>query len=118
MKCFYHHDRDAFGICQACGKGLCLECMDTSNNITKCKNSPSCKEKVRLLNISYNNIRSTFTKGQKIISIFVGLLFFISGLAGLFIAPIVDDNFMIVPCIIFVVIGFAILFSARRIRTN
>ncbi len=27
MKCFNHHDRDAFGICKTCGKALCLECM-------------------------------------------------------------------------------------------
>ena len=27
MKCYNHHDRDAFGVCRVCGKGLCLECM-------------------------------------------------------------------------------------------
>lgn len=26
MKCFYHDDRDAIGICKSCGRGLCREC--------------------------------------------------------------------------------------------
>ena len=38
MKCYYHHDRDAFGICSNCGKGLCLECMQEVNNQVVCKN--------------------------------------------------------------------------------
>lgn len=28
MKCFNHHDRDAFGIDIITGKGLCLECLE------------------------------------------------------------------------------------------
>ena len=26
MRCYNHSDRDASGICKACGKGLCTEC--------------------------------------------------------------------------------------------
>ncbi len=37
MKCYNHHDRDAFGICTVCGKGLCLECMSTKNGAVTCK---------------------------------------------------------------------------------
>lgn len=37
MKCYYHHDRDAFGVCKVCGKGLCLECMATKTPEVKCK---------------------------------------------------------------------------------
>lgn len=44
MKCYYHHDRDAFGICSNCGKGLCLECMSEKNNKIFCKNS-NCAQK-------------------------------------------------------------------------
>ena len=25
MKCYNHHDRDAFAVCKSCGKALCLE---------------------------------------------------------------------------------------------
>lgn len=43
MKCYYHHDRDAFGICSNCGKGLCLECMQEKNGKIFCKNSKCSK---------------------------------------------------------------------------
>ena len=26
MKCFFHQDRDAVGICKSCGRGICSEC--------------------------------------------------------------------------------------------
>jgi len=42
MKCYNHHDRDAFGICQSCGKGLCLECLKEQNGIILCKNNSRC----------------------------------------------------------------------------
>lgn len=44
MKCFNHHDRDAFGICTVCGKGLCLECMKEHKGVITCKDS-SCSFK-------------------------------------------------------------------------
>ncbi len=37
MKCYNHHDRDAFGICTVCGKGLCLECMTGKKDVITCK---------------------------------------------------------------------------------
>lgn len=37
MKCYNHHDRDAFGICTVCGKGLCLECMTGEKDVITCK---------------------------------------------------------------------------------
>lgn len=48
MKCYYHHDRDAFGICSNCGKGLCLECMEESGNRIVCKGN-DCKNKLNNL---------------------------------------------------------------------
>ncbi len=39
MKCYNHHDRDAFGVCTVCGKGLCLECMKQDSKDVRCKNN-------------------------------------------------------------------------------
>ncbi len=39
MKCYNHHDRDAFGVCKVCGKGLCLECMDKNDDMVICANA-------------------------------------------------------------------------------
>lgn len=47
MKCYNHHERDAFGICTVCGKGLCLECMDTKNGAAICKNK-KCQTEVKI----------------------------------------------------------------------
>lgn len=45
MKCYNHHERDAFGICSVCGKGLCLECMNSKSNSVVC-NSKKCQNEV------------------------------------------------------------------------
>lgn len=42
MKCYNHHDRDAFAVCKACGKALCLECADEYKNSYLCKDSEAC----------------------------------------------------------------------------
>ena len=42
MKCYNHHDRDAFAVCKACGKALCLECAEEYKNEFICKDSPKC----------------------------------------------------------------------------
>lgn len=54
MKCYNHHDRDAFGVCRVCGKGLCLECMsqDKEHGIY-CKNDLQCKQKSELSDRTY-----------------------------------------------------------------
>ena len=46
MKCYNHHDRDAFAVCSTCGKGLCLECAEGICGKMECK-SDSCRIKVR-----------------------------------------------------------------------
>ncbi len=51
MKCYNHHDRDAFGVCKACGKGLCLECIEKQDGIVVCKDSPKCINFVKCLSI-------------------------------------------------------------------
>ncbi len=51
MKCFNHHDRDAFGVCKACGKGLCLECMKEDDGVILCKDSKTCTNLAHKFNI-------------------------------------------------------------------
>ena len=49
MKCYNHHDKDAFGICRICGKGLCLECMSHDKEYgIYCKNDSLCRKKSEL----------------------------------------------------------------------
>ena len=89
MKCYNHHDRDAFGICRICGKGLCLECMsqDQEHGIY-CKNDNLCKQKSEINDrtITYNEkIIKTGTTPVRIfvIAVFICIVaFFIAGLLG------------------------------------
>ena len=48
MKCFYHPDVDAVGICKNCNKGLCSGCVADLAGGLACKGT--CEEQVALLN--------------------------------------------------------------------
>jgi hypothetical protein len=37
MKCFYHPDKDAVGICSQCGKGCCRACVEDVGGALLCK---------------------------------------------------------------------------------
>jgi len=43
MKCFYHPDRDAIGVCLNCGRSVCPECQVVLSNKLYCK---PCADKV------------------------------------------------------------------------
>ena len=48
MKCFYHNETDAVGICKNCNKGICIECaVDVGNGIA-CKGD--CEKEVMSIN--------------------------------------------------------------------
>lgn len=43
MDCFYHPDKSAVGVCQACGRGLCKECQNIRYGRVLCS---SCLKEV------------------------------------------------------------------------
>ena len=45
MLCFYHHDKQAVGLCRYCGKGICSECSVDLGGGLACRNR--CEDKVR-----------------------------------------------------------------------
>lgn len=58
MKCFYHNNKDAVGICKSCQKGLCTDCAVDLGKGLACKNY--CEEEVKgLIHISQENIQSS-----------------------------------------------------------
>jgi hypothetical protein len=49
MKCFNHHDQEAFSVCKNCHKALCDACaVDVGDGIA-CRNS--CEQRVQALNV-------------------------------------------------------------------
>ena len=37
MKCYYHNERDAVGVCRACSKGLCPDCVSDLGPAIACR---------------------------------------------------------------------------------
>lgn len=99
MKCFNHHDRDAFAVCQYCGKGLCLECIDKRNDSLLCKDSKTCAIKSDLLNQAYNQLSN-----NKGINLAMGSLFIILGIIGFVMSlPLIANPAGIVGIILFII---------------
>ena len=59
MKCFNHHDRDAFGISLVTGKALCLECMEEYKGIIIEKDNEFSKQAAEKLIIGYKQINAS-----------------------------------------------------------
>jgi len=48
MKCYYHPEQEAVGICKSCNKGICRECATDVTNGLACKGI--CEDEVKALN--------------------------------------------------------------------
>ena len=56
MRCYYHQDRDAVGLCKSCGKGLCADCQTDLGQGLACKGR--CEARVRdLIALIDHNVR-------------------------------------------------------------
>ena len=94
MKCYNHHDRDAFAVCKACGKALCLECAEEYKDFYICKDSPSCRH---VADVEYVNYFKDNSEGAWM---FNRIAFMLIG-AFLFIYVIVKSfmfMFFMIPC--------------------
>ncbi len=38
MRCFVHEDRESIGVCVACGRGVCRECLSEEGGAVSCRN--------------------------------------------------------------------------------
>ncbi len=38
MKCYFHRQADAVGLCRACSRGLCPECAAEVSTVLACRN--------------------------------------------------------------------------------
>lgn len=57
MQCFNHPDRPAVGLCQACQRGLCPECLTDTGLALACKDR--CEERVRgMTELISQNVRN------------------------------------------------------------
>jgi hypothetical protein len=84
MKCFYHRDREAVGLCKSCGKGLCGDCQTDLGQGLACKDR--CEDRVRsLIALIDHNVRvapaaRTIMRLNRRTWVLVGLFALITGI--------------------------------------
>ena len=115
MKCYNHHDRDAFGICKSCGKGLCLDCLkDTPGGIV-CKDDAKCEESVAIANYSLDLMKKqTFSKKRKWLTFATGLALIVGGILSM----LINDALMKAMGIGLFSIGTLYLLNSRSMGKN
>ena len=108
MRCFYHPDRDANGICKSCNKGLCSECSVDLDYGLACRGKH--EQNVAALNamvVNATRIQATTRKARYVapaFTAFMGTMFlayayFRTGLAG-FLLPL-GIGFLVYSLVVF-----------------
>jgi len=84
MKCFYHQDTDAVGICKSCSKGICKDCAVVVGNGIACKGR--CEGEVEAINTifqwsktSHHKTGSVYSRSA-IIWALLGVIFTVYGI--------------------------------------
>lgn len=83
MKCFYHPEIDAVGICKSCSKGICMECSVDLGKGIACKGG--CEEEVKAINQMMERTKGVYKKtsgaysSNSIIYLLLGVLLIIFG---------------------------------------
>jgi len=92
MKCFYHHERDAVGICKSCGKGLCQECsIDLGKGLAcrdHCENDAKAvieliERNIKLTSRAESNLAAghRIRNGTAVFNLVIGVVFLGWGIA-------------------------------------
>lgn len=115
MKCFYHIDRDAVGICKFCHKGLCPECAIDSNAGLACIGK-ECQDQVlmqdemtRRSQRAMDNTAKAY-RASALMYTLLGLAMFIPGL----ILTLKKES----SAILIIVLGILFFFSALMSYIN
>src|SRR5579863_820975 len=91
MRCYYHEDQEAVGVCKSCGKGLCRECAVDLTKGLACRGHCEADAQAviqlieRNLQLSTASLRMMETNtrlrfGAAIFQIAMGALFIVWGL--------------------------------------
>jgi hypothetical protein len=111
MKCYNHHDRDAFGIAFLTGKGLCLECAEEYKRVLIEKGDEQAKLVIDKMLSSYKVLdMERQRQSMKIFSYLfwlMGIAFILFGLSSLFNENVKFDPISTILGVIFFILGFA-----------
>lgn len=116
MKCFNHHDRDAFGICKTCGKALCLECMSKNSDNVVCANNLKCQMLAKQNDALVGNANKLYSKENIGRYKLVGIGYLLIGIT--FAVVCIMTNFSIIIgsiAVIFIMLGVISLKNTSRL---
>ena len=114
MKCYQHRESDAIGICKACGKALCPECIADLGFAICCKGS--CEDAAAAMHNLNNNARQVYSAQKR--SRYLAPLFFVfAGLAfmGFAVTEAEPVSFGTVCGFIFTVFGIFLFLIQHRL---
>jgi hypothetical protein len=88
MNCFNHRDKPAIGLCKACAKALCEECVVELTNGLACKNS--CEDRVNMINRMLDSNSQVMgaarhqTRSSGVMTLILGLSFLVFAIFAYF----------------------------------
>jgi len=92
MRCFYHPQSDAIGLCKFCCKGLCPQCaVDLAHGLA-CKDR--CEREVAGMQEMIAKEKIEYEKRSSTLSLY-GVLYFCVGLAFLIVGSVVRPDFFL-----------------------
>lgn|GEM_PF-288787 len=106
VKCNYHPDREATGICKCCSRGLCADCQVDVGNGLACRDK--CEDNVRAVNAYVEqNMRTTSSvfKSARRTTYYSALFFAALGTIFFSLGYIYDEGFQQMFGGLFVVYG-------------
>lgn len=112
MKCFYHRDLDAIGMCKSCHKGVCENCAVEVGQSIACKNQ--CEEKASVIDAMISKSIVTID-AQKKNRMFMPAFFIVIGLVFVTIELVKKGHFGTSTIMggVFVLFGVALLVINR-----
>lgn len=121
MKCYNHPDHEAIGICKACGKALCRDCVHESENVITC--GQGCSEAVasqkELLAMQAAQVRNARRINflAALFSIGMGIIFMLFSQAGF--GLVYDFIMLLGGCftgygLVALLINMIIIFKSRK----
>ena len=118
MKCFYHPDLDALGVCKGCSRGLCNACAADSGNGLAC--ASTCVEYVREVNELIERSLRVGKMGKRNIYLWPGFSIFMG--VTFFLAPLMRgrplEAFTTVMGLAFIGLGLLVLAINRKAFVN
>jgi len=108
MKCYYHTEKDAVGLCKYCQRGLCEDCIAEVNEALACRDRH--EEQVRA--IERLNARSLLQSTRAASGYLRNAIFY--GLVGLLFCAFgaLQYRFLGLQAVFFILIGVFLLYAA------